>query len=82
MTKFQNDIKVKESYSQTLFCGWIQIENTFLDYPTFFQLLNLQDAKQTIMSRDLSRDDCIEEFIKRILSSGLVWAVGLQSGLQ
>ena len=32
--------------------------------------------------RDLSRDDCIEEFIKRIWSSGLVWAVGLQSGLQ
>ena len=35
-----------------------------------------------LISRDLSRDDCKEEFIKRIWSSGLVWAVGLQSGLQ
>ena len=35
-----------------------------------------------ILTRDLSRDDCIEEFIKRIWSSGLVWTVGLQSGLQ
>ena len=34
------------------------------------------------MIRDLSRDDCIEEFIQRIWSSGLVWTVGLQSGLQ
>ena len=33
-------------------------------------------------TRDLSRDDCIEEFIKRKWSSGLVWAAGLQSGLQ
>ena len=35
-----------------------------------------------LVIRDLSRDDCIEEFIKRIWSSGLVWAVGLQLGLQ
>ena len=31
---------------------------------------------ESVESRDLSRDDWIEEFIKRKWSSGLVWAVG------
>ena len=30
----------------------------------------------TVLPRDLSRDDCIKEFIKRKLNSGLFWAVG------
>ena len=51
----------------------------------FWSVSLLEDEQKNQRNRpdrDLSRDDCIEEFIKRIWSSGLVWAVGLQSGLQ
>ena len=47
-----------------------------------FRTMSIHKKEQLDNTRDLSRDDCKEEFIKRIWSSGLVWAVGLQSGLQ
>jgi hypothetical protein len=31
---------------------------------------------KSVETRDLRRDDCIKDFIKRKLSSGLFWAVG------
>ena len=64
------------SCSATVFCTTSTIGH-------FHEILSHKNfSTRSGLLRDLSRDDCIEEFIKRIWSSGLVWAVGLQSGLQ
>ena len=73
------DLKISKAKKELLVrFFWIFLSNP-LHKMNF--LGGARESKRLI-SRDLSRDDCIEEFIKRIWSSGLVWAVGLQSGLQ